>query len=243
MAGEALDGFPAERGEAFCGVACECGLVAFAPVRLRREVGRVRLYHERTGWAFDHDLADVGGVLEGGDTAKGEHATEIKDLAGVFPRAYETMEHGANRLMMAAINLQRLVEGSASGAVAGMNDHVEAGGLRDFKMRVEQIALAFAEGILLPAFGSGVKIIEAGFSDAAYARIAEMSGDPVGCIIRRVMNVAGMDPKARVNRGIGCGIQVRLEIGEARRKRDEPADSGDAGGFDQTWNLTRLVAV
>ena len=89
-----LECFGAGFRNASCGAEGMSWLAAFAPMGDRCKVGGIGLYHDAAGRSPAGGIENLGGVLEGRDSGKGDQAPEIQDSFGLGERAGEAVEDG-----------------------------------------------------------------------------------------------------------------------------------------------------
>lgn len=111
--------------------------------------------------------------------------------------------------MIVLVNGEGIFKGSMAGLITGVDDDVEFGRSREFKMMAEKCKLAFSKRMLGPSIGCGMVVIEARFADRTNPGILDMFREFHHCIIRRVMNIAGMNSDAGCDSGLVRSGKIR----------------------------------
>ena len=150
------------------------------------------------------------------------------------------MEDGADVLVELSVNGEGVIEAGRTRLIAGVDDDVELVLYGELEMAAEEIALSFVVGFLGPAFGRGVKVVEAGFSDGGDFRVIEIWSEEGFEVVAGLVDIAGVDAKAGVNFWVlDREVEVKVEIVFASGEGDHAVDAvifgiGDEGG-DLIW--------
>ena len=94
MGRKLLECFGAGFRNASCGAEGMSRFAAFASMWDRCEVGGIGLYHDSSGGGSYGGIENLGGILEGSDTGKGDQAPEIQDPLRLRERAGEAVKDG-----------------------------------------------------------------------------------------------------------------------------------------------------
>ena len=243
MVGEGLEGFTAELCKVQGGVLDECGLISFPAVRLGSEVGCVSLNHEASCRASRCGGADFYGGFKRGDAAEGDQAAKRKDSLGIRPCADEAVKNRPHRGVKFLIDCERIVERLAAFPIARVNDDVELGGGGQFEVRTEKFPLPMVENFLVPAIRCWVVVVEASLADRADAGICGKSGKLLRRVVRRVVDIAGVDADAGVNGGVLCDFEVCGDVAERGCESYEASDICCVRACEQLGNFLRSETV
>ena len=184
-------------------------LVAFSAMWLRSEIGGIGLHHQGSRRTLQRGIAHGVRVFESRHATEGNESAEIDHPFGILPWADEAVKNRAHGLMIVLVNGEGILKGSMAGLITGVDDDVEFGRSREFEMLAEKRELTFAKRMLGPSIGRGMIVIEPRFADRTNPGILDMFREFHHCIIRRMMNIAGMDSDAGCDSGLVCGGKIR----------------------------------
>ena len=87
-------------------------------------------------------------------------------------------------------------------------------------------------------------VVEPGLADAADAGVGGEGAEQVDGVVRRFVDVAGMDADADGDLGVGGGYgEVRVEVVQVGDQADDAGDVGLAGAIDQGGDFGGIEAV
>jgi hypothetical protein len=185
-------------------------------MRIRREIGGVRLDEQSLRRDFSCDRPQLLGALEGQDAGERDVEPELDTHLGKARTGGEAVQDGGERALprLLAQDRDHVLVG-----VAGMDDERQPACARGRDVRAEDAPLHVPRAVV-------VEVVEPGLADADAPRMARQRGD-VGCRNARLLGCMvrmRADREEQLPMRLG-ELSVALEACDMGRDRDHAADA------------------